>query len=139
MSLIDKLMAIDSGAYAKEKTAKVKSNCLSEAIGEETMVTIKALSGEEYTDITMNMVDRKGRADFSKAYRQYKLICAAGVVEPDLKDAQLQKHFGVASPADLAAALFKGGELQDIAGEITKLSGFAPENEDEDEEAEVKN
>lgn len=139
MSLVDKLMAIDSGVYAKEKTAEIRSECLSEALGEETMVKIRALSGEEYTDITMNMVDKKGRADFTKTYRQYKLLCAAGVVEPDLKDARLQKHFGVATPADLAAALFKGGELQDVALEITKLSGFAPEREDEDEEAEVKN
>ena len=56
-------------------------------------------------------------------------------MEPSLKDKELQKHFGVASPKDLAFLFFPGMELSALADKVTKFSGFL----EEEEVKEVKN
>ena len=137
MSLIDKLMAIDKGKFAEEQTAEMQTKRLSEVLGEPTIIKVKALSGDQYTDITTRLVNKKGDADFSKAYDVNALLVVEGVVEPNLKDKELQKHFGAATPKELAKLLFPGGELTDVANKITELSGFS--KPDEDVEDEVKN
>lgn len=137
MSLVDKLMAIDSGAFAADLTAEFPAKRLSEVLGEPVTIKVKALSGDQYMDITTRLVDKKGNADFSRAYDVNALLVVEGLIEPSLKDKDLQKHFGAATPKELAKILFPGGELSDVAGEITRLSGFT-QNDDETEE-ELKN
>ena len=88
-------------------------------------------------DITTRVVDKKGNANFAKAYDVNALLVVEGVVEPDLKSKDLQKHFKAATPKELAKILFPGGELTDVANKITELSGFT-QSESEIEE-EVKN
>lgn len=139
MSLIDKLMAIDSGEFAKEKTKCIRADHLSEVMGEDVMITIRALPGDLYNGITARMIDKKGNADFGKAYDINALICAEGVVEPDLRNEGLQKHFRCATPKSLAKVLFPGGEIARISDAVTELSGFAKEDEKEAEEDELKN
>lgn len=139
MSLIDKLMAIDKGDFAKEKTGKVAADHLSEVMGEKVEVTIKALKGDRYNEITARMIDGKGRSDFGKAYDINAMICAEGVIEPDLKNRDIREHFGCATPKDLAKLFFPGGELTRIADKITELSGFARGDEESEEEKELKN
>lgn len=137
MSLVDKLLSIDKGEFAKEKTAEIKAKHLSAVLGETVMVKVKALSGEQYSDLSSRLVDKKGNADFSKAYGVNALIVVEGLVEPSMKDKELQKHFGAASPKELAILLFPGAELTDLSNKITELSGFS--QSDEDVEEEVKN
>lgn len=48
-------------------------------------------------------------------------LCAAAVVYPDLKDAQLQDSYGVFTPQDLLL------ELLDSPGEFNALAGFVRE------------
>ncbi|MCI8741708.1 MAG: hypothetical protein HFG63_03575 [Lachnospiraceae bacterium] len=139
MSLVDKLMAIDRGDFAKEKTGEVRAKHLSEVMGGDVKVTIKALKGDLYNEIMTRMIDKKGRSNFGKAYDINAILCVEGVVEPDLKNADLQKHFGCASPKDLAKLFFPGGELTRVADEITDLSGFSKEGEEEEEKEELKN
>ena len=107
---------------------------MSEVMGEPVMIRVWALSGDQYTDITTRMMDKKGNADFAKAYDVNALLVVEGVIEPDLKNKELQKHFGATTPKELAKILFPGGELTEIANKITELSGFnSPEDEDEEE------
>lgn len=136
MSLVDKLMAIDKGSFAIDKTEQVPAKHLSEVLGEQVEVTIKALTGDQYTDITTRLMDRKGNMDFSRTYDINALLVVAAVVDPVLSDKDLQKHFGAATPKDLAKILFPGAELTALANRITELSGFTGEDE---ETAEVKN
>lgn len=134
MSLVDKLMAIDTGKYAEGRTGEVPAKRMSEVMGEPVMIRVRALSGDQYTDITTRMMDKKGNADFAKAYDVNALLVVEGVIEPDLKNKELQKHFGATTPKELAKILFPGGELTEIANKITELSGFnSPEDEDEEE------
>lgn len=137
MSLTQKLMAIDKGALAKDNTAELQAKRLTELMGEPVMIKVKALSGDQYTDITTRLVDKKGNADFAKAYDVNALLVVEGTVEPDLKDKELQKHFGAATPKELAKLLFPGGELTDVANKITELSGFS--QPDDEVEKEIKN
>lgn len=137
MSLVDKLMAIDKGEFAKGQTAEITAKHMSRILGEAVNVKLQALSGDQYTDITTRLVDKKGNADFSKSYDVNALLVVEGVVEPSLKDKELQKHFGAATPKELAKILFPGGELTEVANKITELSGFSQSEEETEEE--VKN
>lgn len=137
MSLVDKLMAIDKGKFAEGQTGELQAKRLSEILGEPVVIKVKALSGDQYTDITTRLVDKRGNADFSKSYDVNALLVVEGVVEPSLKDKDLQAHFGAATPKELAKLLFPGGELTDVANKITELSGFA--QSDKDVEEDVKN
>lgn len=47
--------------------------------------------------------------------------CAA---EPNLKNKELQKAYGVAEPFDIVEEIFMAGEVSKIAGQLLKLAGF---------------
>ena len=135
MSLTQKLLQIDRGQFQKEEILEVKAKKLSEIMGEEIMLKFRALSGKEYTSIASTAVRDKGGVDYSKAYDVNALMICEALMEPSLKDKELQKHFGVASPKDLAFLFFPGMELTVLADKVTKFSGFL----EEDEVKEVKN
>nr|DAU93825.1 MAG TPA: tail assembly chaperone protein [Caudoviricetes sp.] len=135
MSLTQKLLQIDRGKFQKEEILEVKAKRLSEIMGEEIMLKFRALSGKEYTSIASTAVRDKGGVDYSKAYDVNALMICEALMEPSLKDKELQKHFGVASPKDLAFLFFPGMELTVLADKVTKFSGFL----EEDEVKEVKN
>lgn len=46
------------------------------------------------------------------------------VVEPNLKDGELQKEFGCVSPMDIVELLFEPGEISAIAKECVELAGY---------------
>lgn len=135
---IKDLMNIDREKLAAVPTKEVVAKRLSEMLGEKSTVTIKALSGNQYMDLIATARNKKNDIDMSKMFKAQSLIVVEGVIEPSLKDAELQKHFGAASPVDLAQALFPGGELIEVFNEIAALSGFV-EDEGDSLEDEVKN
>ncbi len=135
---IKDLMNIDREKLAAVPTKEVVAKRLSEMLGEKSTVTIKALSGNQYMDLIATARNKKNDIDMSKMFKAQSLIVVEGVIEPSLKDAELQKHFGAASPVDLAQALFPGGELIEVFNEIAALSGFV-EDEDDSLEDEIKN
>ena len=61
-------------------------------------------------------------------------LSLAGMVSPDMKDRELQKHFGCATPKDLLDKFFNGGEISKIADAVTELSGYG-----KDKKKKVKN
>ena len=65
------------------------------------------------------------------------MIVVDGLVEPNVRDNELQKHFGAATPKDLVKILFRGAELTSLADKITELSGFS--KSDTAVEEEIKN
>lgn len=46
------------------------------------------------------------------------------VVEPNLKDPELQKQFGCIEPTDIVEKIFEMGEITHIALAVTELAGF---------------
>jgi len=136
MNLVDKLMKLDTAELEKMPISKIKAKRLTEIMGEDAMITVRAIKGERYTELTTNTVDSKGKVRMDKIYDANALVAAEGIVDPDVRSAELQKHFGCASPKELVKVLFPGGELAKIAGEITDLSGYG---DDDEAEEEVKN
>ncbi len=134
---IDMLMRLDREKVAEVPVKDIKANRLSQLMGQDVTVEIKALAGDTYMDLLATATNKKGNVDVSKTYRAQALIVVEAMQSPSLKDKELQVHFGAASPIDLAKTLFPGGELTKIFQEVADLSGFG-DDEDEDLE-EIKN
>lgn len=135
MNLVERLMAVDSKKISEIETKTIPSKQLSRLTGQKEMITIQAIDGDLFGSLSASGLDNDGEVDYGRAYSTNAKIVAAGVIEPNLKDDALVKHVGAATPADAAKALFKG-EVNKIAAEISKLSGFESE---EDTEEKVKN
>ena len=133
--IIDFLMSIDRDKLTEVPTERVRAKRLSEIAGEDVFVTLSALPGDRYAEIAGSNV-RKGEFDYSRAYDMQSLMVAEAVKDPDLKNADLQKHFGAATPRDLARILFPGGEIAKLADVVTELSGYG---DDEGLVEQVKN
>lgn len=124
MNLVEKLMAVNT---IEKEQKKIKSKRLTKLVGEGAEITIQEISGRRFNDV------KKRAAGAGDAEYEANLICCLhGIVEPNLKDEQLQKHFEVHTPKDLCEKLFSA-EVYTIAGEIVELSGLT------DDEDEVKN
>lgn len=123
MNLAEKLLKIDKGEFDKERTTQITSKMLTELFGETTKITIKAISPQEVLDISATGLDDEGNPIIKKSLATNAILAAAAVVDPPIKDTELLKHFGVATPDALALKLFKG-EVNKIAVEVNKLAGF---------------
>jgi len=64
-------------------------------------------------------------------------LTAAAVVFPDLKNAELQKHYGVMGEAELLQKMLYAGEFAELAQQVQALSGLEEDINDLIEE--VKN
>lgn len=123
MNLAEKLLKIDKGEFDKEKTIQIPSRQLSELLGEPTKITIKALNPQEVLDISASGLDDEGNPIIKKTLATNAILAATAVVDPPLKDTDLLKHLGVATPDAAALKLFKG-EVNKISIEVNKLAGF---------------
>lgn len=122
--IIDFLMSLDRDKLAEVPTERVRAKRLSEIAGEDVFVTVSALPGDRYAEISTTSV-RNGKLDFSRVYDMQSLMVAEAVKDPDLKNAELQRYFGAATPRDLARILFPGGEIARLADVVTELSGYS--------------
>lgn len=138
---VEMLMKLDRDKVKETPTAEAPAARLSELLGEKVTVKVKALSGDKYTELMATSRGKKGTTDISKVFRAQALVVVEGVVEPSLKDKDLQAHFGAASPVELAKILFPGGELVDVFKTIADISGFLDDEGDDEEDTvkEVKN
>lgn len=137
MNLAEKLLKLDKNEFEKDKIVEMKSKQLSDLFGEPTKIKIKAISPQEVLDITSTGLDDDGNPILKKSLSTNALLTAAAMVEPSLKDTELLKHLGAATPSDAALKLFKG-EIVKIGAKVSELAGF--ENDDPEEiEAELKN
>lgn len=135
MNLAEKLLKIDKGEFDKERTTQITSKMLTELFGETTKITIKAISPQEVLDISATGLDDEGNPIIKKSLATNAILAAAAVVDPPVKDTELLKHFGVATPDALTLKLFKG-EVNKIAVEVNKLAGF---NIGDDTDEQLKN
>lgn len=129
-------MKIDKGEFDKGKTVKMESKMLSEVLGEKAIVTLQSVNPQEILDLTAPGLDEEGNAIITKTLETNSIIAAAAVVDPPLKDEELLKHLGVATPAMAALKLFKG-EVNTIAEKANRMAGFGLDGNEIDEE--IKN
>ncbi|MCI8483503.1 MAG: hypothetical protein HFH41_04090 [Lachnospiraceae bacterium] len=136
MNLAEKLMQIDKGDFNKEKRKEITSKMLSDLFGEKTKITIQSVSPQTLLELSESGLDSEGNPIIRKTLETNSLIAAAAIVEPNLKDEELLKHLGVATPAMAALKLLKG-EVNMVAAEVNKMAGFGISTEEIDEE--IKN
>lgn len=131
MNIVDKLLQLDAEKLSKKEERVIEMPRLTKLLGEPFLVHCKALSGERYTDLTSVAVSDKGDFEYGKAYQANVLLALETIIEPDLKNEELQKHFGCRTPKDLLEKLFNGGEISRIADTATDLSGFGKGSDEE--------
>lgn len=131
MNAVDLLLGMETGKLSEVPTREKKMKRLSELTGQPFIVKMKAIPGRKITELTAIAYNKKGEMDTGKAFDANVLVATEGMVEPNLKNKELQKHFGVATPKDLAEKLFLGGEIVDLADTVRSLSGYSEETDDD--------
>lgn len=67
----------------------------------------------------IEMAQDDSRSDIADPHLLYHTV-----IEPNLKDAELQKAFGCAEPMDIVDMIFRPGEIGSIAGHALQLAGY---------------
>lgn len=110
--LLDMLLRPEVPDVAKDlPTKQVKVRRLSEAVGQDVVFTLQALPYGRIEDV-------KQATDSSM------VILLAGLIDPDPKDAALNKRFNAATPKEMLQHLLLPGEIDELSIEVERLSGF---------------
>lgn len=101
-------------AITEDEDAKIKSDC----------TTVNVFKGRQTTKFDSQKYTNK--------------LIAACVLFPDLRDAELQKSYGVTSDDALVKAMLISGEHANLLQAVNEINGFNAERVDDTKE-EVKN
>ena len=135
MSLIDKLLQMDTKTITEMPKREVEVPRLTKVFGESFNVVCQAIDGERYADIQRASIDlnKKGGVRNINLFDMQVLTVIDGVVDPNLKDTKLLNHFGCVTPKELVKKLFLAGEIAELSNVVTELSGYDKLEEDEEE------
>lgn len=87
--------------------------------GEPLPFVIKSISPEENEAISKKHTDSDGKFDSIGYGNELMVAC---MVEPDLKDSELCKFYGVMDPVMVPSRMFTIGEKQIIQGNVLDLN-----------------
>ncbi len=132
MNLVDQLLKADAKKINDLDTGVYKSKKLAKVLGQDEPVeiTIREIPSRRLNDIVAFQLDKKGNVDFAKTFETKLMVCLEGIVEPSMRNKDLQEHFGAKSGTDLAEKLF-GSEINEISDAISALSGLVGNEEEE--------
>ena len=132
MNLVDQLLKADAKKVNDLDTGVYKSKKLAKVLGQDEPVeiTIREIPSRRLNDIVAFQLDKKGNVDFAKTFETKLMVCLEGIVEPSMRNKDLQEHFGAKSGTDLAEKLF-GSEVNEISDAISALSGLVGNEEEE--------
>ena len=134
MTVTEMLLKADTKKVDELNEGTFDSAALARALGKPGKITIKireipARKMSEYIDGTVG----SETYNTAKMFEASKKIVLAGVIDPDLKNKELQEYFGCHLGIDLVEKIFKN-EVYAISEAIQNLSAF---NDADDEE--IKN
>lgn len=137
VNILDLLLGSDVGEI-KLPTKQVEVTRLTEVYGKPFVITCKALSPEKYEEVQDMAINVQGKDVDLDVNLLQLFVVIEGVVDdagkPMLKNMELMRKFKASTPKELARKLFLSGEITNIYGEISQLSGFG-----DDAVKEVKN
>ncbi|MCM3599394.1 XkdN-like protein [Robertmurraya korlensis] len=119
MNAIEKLLKLDASKL-QMPTKEVEVKRLSDLLGEQFIVKIKGISSDKLDEIR----DMAIKDDVLDVNEVRKATVLSGIAEPNLRDEELCKHIGAATPYDLVDKLFLPGEKDALYEQINKLSGY---------------
>lgn len=95
--------------------------------GEIEIFKIRGVSAKESFKIKKDchIIDDKGNPTFDTDAYELKLV-AASLVEPELRNVELQNEYGVNTPEDLLGAMLLAGEFMELSQEVQRHSGIKP-------------
>lgn len=131
MSLLDKLLKADCNKLTEKETAELEIPRLSKLMGEPFVLKLKDVSSERLSEIAEDNTEysKNGRVKSQDSYRIGLDTVLEGTIDPDFRDKDLMKKFGVITPYDLLNKLFNAGELALIANKVTELCGMSSQND----------
>ena len=135
MNLVDQLLKADAKKINDLNTSVYLSKKLAKVLGQDdpVEVTIREIPSRRLNEVIAFQLDKKGNVDFAKTYDTKLMVCLEGIVDPSMRNKDLQEHFGAKTGTDLIEKLF-GSEVNEISDAISALSGLTG-----NEEEEVKN
>lgn len=133
MSLVDELMKADARRADERETGVFKSRQLAKILGkdEPVDVQIQEISQRRKNEL-VSMAYEGEDVNIAKAFDSNLKVIVAGVIDPPLKDKDLQEKFGCKMAIDLAEKLFKD-EVNTLSTAIANLGTVGDEVLDEDE------
>lgn len=133
-NLVDRLMKADKAKIEEMRTDVFRSQKLADIIGETEPVEIKIheLKARRMQAIQSDQIKKNGDVDFEKVYDAQLRICVEGISEPNLKDKELQEHFGCSLATELCEKLFNS-EATLISDAIADLGIKINDKKTEDE------
>ena len=131
MSLLDKLLKADETKLTAKETTELESPRLSKLMGEPFVMKLQGISSERLSEIAEDNTEysKNGRVKSQDSYKIGLDTVLAGTVDPDFRDKDLMKKFGVITPYDLLNKLFNAGELALMGKKITEVCGMASQND----------
>jgi hypothetical protein len=123
------LLGADRGRLKVVPTKQVEVKRLTEALGEQVLFTVRALSGEEYQDVLDMTMTGKGKDKDFDFNTSQMMTLLNGIVDPDLKNKDLIAMYGAKTPEDLImrSDFLLPGERMALYTAIQELSGFNDE------------
>lgn len=133
MSVVDDLMKADAKKADERATGVFKSKQLARILGKKEPVEVKIqeISQRRQNELLASAYEGKN-VDVAKAFDANLKVIIAGVIDPSLKDKDLQEHFGCHQAIDLAEKLFKD-EVGPLSGAIAELGSVGDPRNDEEE------
>lgn len=130
VNILDLLLGSDIGKI-ELPTKQIEITRLTEIYGSPFIITCKALTPEKYEEVQDMALDVSGK-DVDLDVNLLQLFTTIeGVVDdagkPLLKNKDLMKKFKAQTPKELVRILFLSGEIANIYGTISELSGFGNE------------
>ena len=127
VNVLDLLLGSDIGDI-KLPTKQVEVPRLTEVFGAPFIITCKALTPEKYEEVQDMAVNVQGKdVDLDVNLLQI-FVVIEGVVDdagnPMLKNKDLMAKFKAQTPKELARRIFLSGEIANIYGTISELSGY---------------
>lgn len=137
MNLVEQLLQADAKKVDELATGTFKSKRLARLLSadEDVEVSIQELPSRRMNEIAGYSVDEKGNFQFNKSFDANLMACIEGVTNPNMRDKDLQRHFGANNASQLCEKLF-GSEVSELSDAIAALSGYAGE---ENKEETIKN
>ena len=123
MNLVDQLLKADAKKVNDLETGVYKSKKLAKVLGkgEAVEITVREIPSRRLNELVAFQLDKNGNVDFSKTYDTKLMVCLEGIVEPSMRNKDLQEHFGAKTGTDLIEKLF-GSEVNEISDAISALS-----------------
>ena len=129
-NVLDLLLGSDIGEI-KLPTKQMEIKRLSDLYGKPFVLTCKALSPEKYEEVQELAVKVNGKDVDLDVNLLQLFVVLEGIVDdsgkPMFKNKDLMAKFKASTPKELVKKVLLSGEIANLYGEISQLSGFGDE------------